>query len=50
MDAQRRDGSWAQDGTEGVFNKTCGIQYPNYKFAFGVWALGRFAAMYETPK
>jgi lanosterol synthase len=37
----RQDGSWAQEAIEGIFNKTCAIAYPNFKFSFTVWALGK---------
>ena len=36
-----QDGSWAQEAIEGVFNKTCAIAYPNYKYSFTIWMLGR---------
>jgi lanosterol synthase len=31
---------------EGVFNKSCMISYPNYKFVFPMKALGKFAQRY----
>lgn len=40
-------GGWAQEGIEGVFNKTCMISYPNYKFIFPMWAMGRYSQVYE---
>jgi lanosterol synthase len=36
-----QDGSWAQEAIEGVFNKTVAIAYPNFKFSFTIWFLGR---------
>lgn len=36
-----QDGSWAQEAVEGIFNKTCSIAYPNFKFSFTIWALGK---------
>lgn len=36
-----QDGSWPQEAIEGVFNKTCAIAYPNFKFSFPIWMLGR---------
>ena len=36
-----QDGSWAQEAIEGVFNKTCAIAYPNFKFSFPIWMLGK---------
>ncbi|KAL8934521.1 MAG: hypothetical protein Q9216_005865 [Gyalolechia sp. 2 TL-2023] len=43
MSRQLDDGSWAQEAIEGVFNKSCMISYPNYKFIFPIKALGMFA-------
>lgn len=36
-----QDGSWAQEAIEGVFNKNVAIAYPNFKFSFTIWMLGR---------
>ncbi|ESK97698.1 lanosterol synthase [Moniliophthora roreri MCA 2997] len=36
---QLADGSWKQEAIEGVFNKTCSIAYPNFKFSFSIWML-----------
>jgi lanosterol synthase len=36
-----QDGSWPQEAIEGVFNKTCAIAYPNFKFSFPIWMLGK---------
>ncbi|KAL1747921.1 terpenoid cyclases/protein prenyltransferase alpha-alpha toroid [Schizophyllum fasciatum] len=41
MSRQKPDGSWPQEAIEGVFNKTCAISYPNFKFAFPIWMLGK---------
>jgi lanosterol synthase len=38
---RRQDGSWPQEAIEGVFNKTVVIGYPNFKFSFTIWMLGR---------
>ncbi|KAE9567932.1 Lanosterol synthase [Colletotrichum fructicola] len=46
---QRGNGEWLHEGVEGVFNRTCMIGYPNYKFYFPVMALGAFKQMY-LPK
>ena len=46
MARQRPTGEWKQEAIEGVFNKTCMISYPNYKFIFTIWALGRYAKYY----
>ncbi|KAJ1034980.1 hypothetical protein NDA18_000585 [Ustilago nuda] len=45
MDRQLSDGSWAQEQIEGIFNRNCkcAISYPNYKFSFTIWALGKAA-------
>lgn len=42
-DRQRANGEWLQEAIEGVFNKSCMISYPNYKFTFVIKALGMFA-------
>ncbi|PFH51033.1 hypothetical protein AMATHDRAFT_3423 [Amanita thiersii Skay4041] len=41
MSRQQPDGSWPQEAIEGVFNKTCAIAYPNFKFSFPIWMLGK---------
>ncbi|KAF8597566.1 terpene synthase [Ceratobasidium sp. AG-I] len=41
MNRQLSNGSWAQEAIEGIFNKTCAISYPNFKFSFTIWMLGR---------
>lgn len=46
MQRQQRNGEWLQESIEGVFNKNCMISYPNYKFAFSIWALGKYARTY----
>jgi len=43
MERQKRNGEWEQEAIEGVFNKSCMISYPNYKFIFPIKALGMFA-------
>ncbi|KAI9830327.1 MAG: hypothetical protein M1819_005708 [Sarea resinae] len=40
---QQPNGEWLQEAIEGVFNKSCMISYPNYKFVFPIKALGMFA-------
>ncbi|KAG0227300.1 Lanosterol synthase (Oxidosqualene--lanosterol cyclase) [Actinomortierella wolfii] len=47
MSRQQSNGSWKQEAIEGVFNHNCMISYPNYKFTFTIWALGRYAHLYE---
>lgn len=46
MSRQQPNGEWLQEGIEGVFNRTCMIGYPNYKYYFTVWALGRYETTY----
>ncbi|KAG0174988.1 Lanosterol synthase (Oxidosqualene--lanosterol cyclase) [Apophysomyces sp. BC1034] len=46
MKRQQENGEWLQENIEGVFNKNCMISYPNYKFAFSIWALGKYARTY----
>ena len=36
-----QDGSWAQEAIEGMFNRTVAISYPNFKFSFTIWMLGK---------
>ncbi|EDP50566.1 hypothetical protein KXW98_008104 [Aspergillus fumigatus] len=46
MSRQQRNGEWLQEGIEGIFNKSCAITYPNYKFIFPILALGKFGRKY----
>jgi lanosterol synthase len=46
MERQQPNGEWLQEAIEGVFNKSCMISYPNYKFVFPIKALGMFATRY----
>jgi lanosterol synthase len=46
MSRQQSNGEWKQEAIEGVFNKSCMISYPNYKFNFSFMALGMFAKKY----
>lgn len=50
MDRQQSNGEWKQEAIEGVFNKSCMISYPNYKFTFTIKALGMFARLYPNEK
>ncbi|GJC93249.1 terpene cyclase/mutase family member [Colletotrichum higginsianum] len=50
MDRQQANGEWLQETMEGVFNKSCTIAYPNYKFSFPIKALGMFARKYPDEK
>ncbi|KAL7801906.1 oxidosqualene:lanosterol cyclase [Trichoderma afarasin] len=47
---QQENGEWLQEAIEGVFNKSCMISYPNYKFTFTIKALGMFAKRYPDEK
>ncbi len=42
VDRQEKDGSWARESLAGVFNRTCMINYDNYRLYFPVWALGEW--------
>lgn len=48
MERQQPNGEWKQEAIEGVFNKSCMISYPNYKFTFTMKALGMFATKYPN--
>ncbi|TGJ80517.1 hypothetical protein E0Z10_g8245 [Xylaria hypoxylon] len=48
MERQQPNGEWKQEAIEGVFNKSCMISYPNYKFTFTMKALGMFATRYPN--
>ncbi|KAG6037956.1 hypothetical protein E4U41_004618 [Claviceps citrina] len=50
MGRQRENGEWLQEAIEGVFNKSCMISYPNYKFTFTIKALGLFAKKYPRVR
>lgn len=50
MNRQKANGEWLQEGIEGVFNRSCMIEYPNYKFYFPIKALGMYAKKYGNPK
>jgi len=44
---QQSTGEWLQEAIEGVFNCTCMIGYPNYKFYFPIRALGKYENEYR---
>jgi lanosterol synthase len=46
MSRQQPNGEWLQEAIEGVFNKSCMISYPNYKFFFPIKALGMYSRKY----
>lgn len=50
MQRQQPNGEWLQEAIEGVFNKSCMISYPNYKFIFPIKALGMYARRYGDVK
>jgi squalene cyclase len=47
MSKQKADGDWDQEGITGVFNRSCGITYSQYRNSFPIWALGRYALEHE---
>ncbi|EPS39819.1 hypothetical protein H072_6275 [Dactylellina haptotyla CBS 200.50] len=47
---QQKNGEWKQEGIEGVFNKSCMITYPNYKFFFPIKALGMYAKRFGNEE
>lgn len=49
VERQEPDGSWARESIAGVFNRTCMINYDNYRLYFPVWALAEWLALPEWP-
>lgn len=47
MSKQNNDGSYDYNHVEGVFNHSCAIEYPNYKFYFTMKAMGMYSRKYE---
>jgi lanosterol synthase len=45
IERQSDDGAWPRESLVGVFNRTCMINYENYRRYFPVWALGEWAAL-----
>ncbi|GME67130.1 unnamed protein product [[Candida] boidinii] len=43
---QKSSGEFAFESIEGVFNHSCAIEYPNYKFLFTIKALGLYIKKY----
>jgi len=41
------NGDWRQESVSGVFNRSCGIAYSNYRNIFPLWALGRYTRFYS---
>lgn len=46
IDEQNPDGSYDWNHVEGVFNHSCAMEYPNYKFYFTMKAMGMYAMEY----
>lgn len=46
MDRQLPSGEWKFEDVEGVFNHSCAIEYPSYKFLFTIKALGLYRKQY----
>lgn len=46
MDRQLPTGEWKYEDIEGVFNHSCAIEYPSYKFLFSIKALGLYTKRY----
>ncbi|KAH3669115.1 hypothetical protein WICMUC_005079 [Wickerhamomyces mucosus] len=46
MSRQKPTGEWEYEDMEGVFNHSCAIEYPNYRFLFTIKALGLFKEKY----
>lgn len=42
MDRQLPTGEWEYEDIEGVFNHSCAIEYPSYRFLFPIKALGLY--------
>lgn len=47
---QKETGEWLFENIEGVFNHSCAIEYPNYKFLFPIKALGLYVKKYGDEK
>lgn len=47
---QQKTGEWLYENVEGVFNHSCAIEYPNYKFLFPIKALGLYVQKYGDEK
>lgn len=43
MERQQPSGEWKFEAVEGVFNHSCAIEYPSYRFLFPIKALGLWA-------
>lgn len=47
---QRSDGAWSRESWAGVFNRTCMINYDNYRHYFPVWAVGEWLRSYAAAE
>ncbi|CDO93295.1 unnamed protein product [Kluyveromyces dobzhanskii CBS 2104] len=43
---QQKSGEWKFEAVEGVFNHSCAIEYPSYRFLFPIKALGLYVKKY----
>ncbi|KAI3402765.2 ERG7 [Candida oxycetoniae] len=50
MERQLPTGEWKFEDVEGVFNHSCAIEYPSYRFLFPIKALGLYAKKYANEK
>jgi lanosterol synthase len=49
LDKQQADGGWAREPLVGVFNRTCLINYDNYRHYFPLWALAEWSDQMLRP-
>ena len=47
LSRQEHTGDWPQENISGVFNRSCGITYTQYRNVFSIWALGRYSRLFE---
>jgi len=50
MSRQQPNGEWLQEAIEGVFNQSCMISYPNYKFCWPIRALGLYSKKFGNEE
>ncbi|KAJ5241114.1 Lanosterol synthase [Penicillium citrinum] len=50
MSRQQANGEWLQESIEGVFNQSCMISYPNYKFYWPIRALGLYSRKFGNAE
>ncbi|VEU23189.1 DEKNAAC104317 [Brettanomyces naardenensis] len=46
LSRQQKSGEWLYESDEGVFNHSCAIEYPNYRFLFPIKAIGLYERTY----